>query len=514
MIIVFAITALNFSGFQVIQINTGIKNIGLSKIMGIKERELFMQKTVEIMLLIFLSSLVVAIACVAVLPYFNSFTKVFLSPSVLEIIVLNVTIIIALFTLAMIYPAIITLKIPIIDSLKGKVFSGSFIVSQKSIVTIQYTLTIASIVASLVIFRQVSLMLHKDLGFNSENVIRADMYKELPFVGSEDELKKREAEKQESYQYLRNELASIPSITAFAQGDGPLNPPILMSWKLKGGEKDFLSMKGLFVQPDYLKVLGLKLSEGRFFDAQKEESGANKIVINEAAKKYWGIKDIKESRLQMGEGDSTGHEIIGVVKDFNYQHLSSKPQPLFMEYFEDIRMGFLIKFRDGSVQDGLQSVAKLFKEVNPGEDFSYSIPSDDIAALYQKEKRLSRICFVFTIIALLITAIGIFVIAIYDAKRRTKEIGIRKAYGARISEIMFMIYKDFVKLVLIAFIIACPIVWYAMHNWLENFAYKTELSWWIFAAAGAVAVAIALLTVSVQSYKAATRNPVEALRYE
>lgn len=514
MLIVFAITTLNFSGFQVIQINAGIKEIGLGKVMGIKKRELFMQKTVEIMLLIFLSSLVVTISYVAVLPYFNSFTKVFLSPSVLEIIVLNITIIIALFALAMIYPIIMALKIPIIDSLKGKVFSGSFLVSQKSIVTIQYTLTIASIIASIVIFRQVSLMLHKDLGFNSENIIRVNMFKESPFIGSEDDRKKREAEKQKSYQYLRNELASIPAISDFAQGDGPLNPPMLMSWKLKGGEKDYLSQKGLFVQPDYLKVLGLKISEGRFFDAKKDESRANKIVINEAAKKYWGIKDIQESRMQMGERDSTGHEIIGVVKDFNYQHLSGKPQPLFMEYFEDIRMNFLIKFRDGSVQSGLQSVSRLFKEVNPGEDFSYSLLSDEIAALSQKEKRLSQIYFVFTNIALLITAIGIFVIAIYDVKRRTKEVGIRKVYGARIGKIMFMLNKDFVKLVLIAFIIACPISWYAMHKWLENFAYKTELSWWIFAAAGAVSVAIALLTVSVQSYKAATRNPVEALRYE
>jgi putative ABC transport system permease protein len=213
-------------------------------------------------------------------------------------------------------------------------------------------------------------------------------------------------------------------------------------------------------------------------------------------------------------GDSTGYEIIGVVKDFNYQHLSGKPQPLFMVYFEDINSDFLIKFKDGSLKSGLQSVSRLFKEVNPGEDFSYSSLSDEIAAMYQKEKRLSQICFIFTIIALFITAIGIFVIAVYDVQRRTKEIGIRKVYGSRVVEIMFILNKDFVKLVLIAFIIACPIAWYATHKWLENFAYKTELSWWIFAAAGAVAVAIALLTVSVQSYKAAMRNPVEALRYE
>jgi len=259
----------------------------------------------------------------------------------------------------------------------------------------------------------------------------------------------------------------------------------------------------------------LKIMEGRFFDAQKDKSREFKIVINEEAKKIWEIENIKECRiLNKYWDDSTGFEIIGVIKDFNYQHLSVKPQPLYMVYFADVENYFLIKFKDGSTQSGLQYVSKLFKEVNPGEDFRFSFLSDDIAALYQKEKRLSQIYFLFTIIALLITAIGIFVIAIYDAQRRNKEIGIRKVYGASIGEIMFMLNKDFVKLVLISIVIACPVAWYAMHKWLEDFAYKTELSWWIFALAGILAIGIALLTVSWQSWRAASRNPVESLKYE
>ena len=514
MSIVFAITALNFSGFQIILINADLKNIGLGKIMGISPWEQFMQKTVEVMLLIFLSSIVVTISYLVVLPSFDSFAKVNLSKSVFEIVVLNVTIIISLFVLAMLYPSIIILKIPIIDSLKGNVYSGSFLISQKSIVTIQYALTIASIVASLVIFRQVSLMLHKDLGFDSKNVIMVKMFRRLPFTGSLDESKKRNAEQNKNYQYVLNELSSISAIASFTQGVSPLDPYI-MPWKLQGSEKDYLSQNVLTVNPDYLKLFGLKITEGRFFDAQKDKSRAHKIVINEAAKKIWEIDNIKECRiLNKYWADSTGFEIIGVLKDFNYQHLSVKPQPLFMVYFADVENYFLIKFKDGSTQSGLQSVSKLFKEVNPGEDFSFTFLSDEIVALYQKEKRLSQIYFLFTIIALLITAIGIFVIAIYDAQRRNKEIGIRKVYGARIGEIMFMLNKDFVKLVLISIVIACPAAWYAMHKWLEDFAYKTELSWWIFALAGILAIGIALLTVSWQSWRAASRNPVESMKYE
>jgi len=296
LIVVFAITALNFSGFQIILINAELKNIGIGKILGISAWEQFMQKTIEVVLLIILSSIVVTISYLVLLPSFDSFARVSLSKSILEIVVLNVTIIISLFVLAMLYPSVITLKIPIMDSLKGKVYAGSFLISQKAIVTIQYTLTIASVVASLVIFRQVSLMLQKDLGFDSKNVIRVKMFHRLPYNINPDERKKSTTEQNKNYQYVLSELSSIPAIESFAQGVSPLNPYI-MPWKLKGSEKDFLSQNVLIVNPGYLKILGLKITEGRFFDTQKDKSRANKVVINEEAKKFWAIEDIKECRI-------------------------------------------------------------------------------------------------------------------------------------------------------------------------------------------------------------------------
>ncbi len=515
MLIVFVITVFNFSGFQVLQINDGIKYIGLNKTLGTKKRELIAQKIVEIALLIFLSFLIVTFAYVVILPHFNAFTKVALAPSALTITALNLIILLVLFALAMIYPAIITSGVTIRDSLNKEVFSGNFLTSQKTIVTIQFTLTIACIVATLVIFKQLSFMLHKDLGFNTENVVRVSMYRNKPnSPGNEEERMRMETEKQNSYQYIRNELASIPAIEAFAQGDGPINPPIMGSWKLMGSGMDYLSEKGLGVQPGYLKVLGLQLTEGRFFDAQVDRPGMNKIVINEAAKKYWGIKDIHESRLQRSNEDSVGYEIIGVVKDFNYQHLSSKPQPMFMVYFEDIRMSFLIRFKESSLESGLQAVSALFKKVNPGEEFSYNFLKEEVETLSRKEKRLSQIYLIFTIIALFITTTGIFTVAAYETQQRTKEIGIRKVNGARSFQVMTLLNRDFLKWVGIAFLIACPVSWFAMHKWLEHFAYKTDLSWWVFAASGAIALVIALLTVSWQSWRAATKNPVESLRYE
>jgi len=185
-----------------------------------------------------------------------------------------------------------------------------------------------------------------------------------------------------------------------------------------------------------------------------------------------------------------------------------------MVYFEDSEANFLIKFKEGSTQNGLLFVQSLFSKINPGESFQYTFLTDEISALYQKEKRLSHIYILFTLIALFISANGLFTITLYDTHKRTKEIGIRKVNGATIAEILAMLNKDFVKWVTISIVIATPVSWYAMNKWLENFAYKTDLSWWIFALAGALALGIALLTVSWQSWKAATRNPVEALRYE
>jgi putative ABC transport system permease protein len=255
------------------------------------------------------------------------------------------------------------------------------------------------------------------------------------------------------------------------------------------------------------------MQEGRFFQQGVDAAGWKKAVINEAAKDYYGISDISTSRL-LGGPPGNAYQIIGVVKDFNYEHLSVKPKPLIMTYYEHESNDFFIRFREGSTKEGLQALEKIFKKYNSDKTLDYTFLSDQVTALYQKEKRLSKVYSLFTLIAILISSIGLFTIALYDTQRRVKEIGVRKINGAKVPEILRMLNKDFVKWVAIAFVVASPIAWYAMNVWLENFAYRTTLSWWVFALAGVLALGIALLTVSWQSWRAATRNPVEVLRYE
>jgi len=513
--ILLVISVLNFANLQIIHVNTSVKKIGINRISGASGSHLFYQKITELLLIIGISSVLITIAYIVILPYFNKITGVELSPHFLSVFFINLAILVLLIVLALIYPTFLLSRIPITVSLKNQLSSGNKLIARQAIVTLQFTLSIILLIASIVVVKQLNLMLDKDLGFSSRNIIKTRLLRDTARGNpNKEEGKKFYEEKKKDFQYLKNELSKQSQIETFSQGYSPLEPHTI-TWKLRDSNKDYTTQNMLVVGPTYQNLFKLKLTEGRFFDVEKDKSRENKVVINEAARKFLGIKDISTQRLLNNYWESVkGFEIIGVVKDFNYEHLSVKPQPLVMVYWEDFDANFLIKFREGSTKNGLQFVQSLFKNFNPNESFQYSFITDEISALYQKEKRLSHIYILFTLIALLISANGLFTVALYDTHKRTKEIGIRKVNGATVIQILVLLNKDFVKWVTIAFVIATPIVYYAMNKWLENFAYKTELSWWIFALAGLVALVIALLTVSWQSWRAATSNPVEALRNE
>jgi putative ABC transport system permease protein len=511
--VIFIISLLNFSNLQIININSSFKNIGICKISGAGRKDIFIQKFTQILVLFFISVVTTTPAFYLVLPYFNQIAWVNLSPGLWQIILFNVLILVLLIAGAMIYPVISYCFIPVTDNLKNYAPTPIKLVGRRVLATWQLALSFVLLIASIVVVRQLNLMLNKDLGFNSANIIYTQLFYEPNFSGTKEERIKLNEEFKNNFQFVKSELDVQGAIKNYSLGRSPIEPTE-MSWKLKDGDKDYSTQKTLTVTPEYAKLLDLKVLEGRFFDRSIDENNCRKVLINESAKKYWGITDISRQQIlnKAWERDDR-YEIIGVVKDFYFEHLSVSTDPLIMLNFED-KDKFLIQFEDGSTQAGLQIVKQLFEKNNPGEKFSYSFLSDDIQAMYLKEKRLSKICILFTMIGFTISAIGLFAISYYDTRRRTKEIGVRKVNGAKVSEVMTLLNKDFIRWVAIAFIIATPIAWFAMHKWLENFAYKTTLSWWIFVLSGLLALGIALLTVSWQSWKAATRNPVEALRYE
>ncbi len=509
--VIFIISLLNFTNLQIININSSLKNIGINKITGAGSKHLFSQKLVELFLLIFISSVFLTLAFNVSLPFFNRIARVNLNPQQWQVFLINIAILIFLIFAAMVYPFIAYLYIPVTTSLKNQVSAQPKLAGRKILSTIQFSLSFILLIASIVVVKQLNLMLNKDLGFKTENIISTQLFHEPHLSGTREEQMEQYKNYQNSFQYVKNELNTNSSVKNFSIGFSPIKP-YEIEWKLKNGEKDYTTEKLLTVTPEYANLLGLKIVEGRFFDRENDKSRDYKVVINETAKTYWGITDI--SRQQIKNSSWGDFDIIGVVKDFNFEHLSVKPQPLLIVFFEDMEDNFLIQFEDGATQEGLQFVKQLFEENNPGETFNYTFLTDDIQSMYDKEKRLSEIYILFTVIAYIISAIGLFTISLYETRKRIKEIGIRKVNGAKIREVITMLNKDFIKWVVIAFVIATPVSYYTMHKWLENFAYKTSLNWWIFALAGILALGIALFTVSWQSWKAATKNPVEALRYE
>ena len=263
----------------------------------------------------------------------------------------------------------------------------------------------------------------------------------------------------------------------------------------------------------FFNIMGLELLRGRFYD-DKQETDKNKVIVNEQFLREYGI--INPIGGKIAKRENIPYEIIGVVKDFNFRPVNEPIAPLVIRNDKYASVA-LVKLRANdfkTLQHNINNIKELAGELSPAFPVSVSFFDQAIERMYQTEVKFRKAFTLFAICAIVISCMGILAMSLFATQQRVKEIGIRKVNGAKISEILMMLNKDFVKWVTIAFLIACPIAWYAMNKWLENFAYKTELSWWIFALAGLLALGIALLTVSWQSWRAARRNPVEALRYE
>jgi putative ABC transport system permease protein len=274
-------------------------------------------------------------------------------------------------------------------------------------------------------------------------------------------------------------------------------------------EGDDVYFHTLGTDVDYVRMYELELKEGRFFSAEFP-TDASAIVINETAANILGFKNPTGEIITTRQGSKLN--IIGVVKDFHIQSLHYKIGPLIMQ--PGASNNFYVKMKPDKILSTVEFIKKTFKSFDPGLPLDFHFLDDDFDNLYRTEQRMGEIFGYFSLLAIVISCLGLIGLSSFMIERRTKEIGIRKVNGAKYLEILYLLLKEFIFGVLISIVIASPVGWYVMHRWLENFAYKTELSWWIFALAGMLALGIALLTVGWQSWRAATRNPVEALRYE
>lgn len=399
--------------------------------------------------------------------------------------------------------------------------------SRRISMTIQYGVTIVLIIITIFFVRQLNYLMSLDMGFKQNNIICAPFFSRVEYGWGNDRTDEEEekakavlyqkiAAQRSNFQFVMDEIGKNPYLQNLSFGHTPLDLG-MMAWRNRDSDQEYSDVFCCFLTLGFKELYGLKLTEGRFFDLERDQSREQKVVINQAAKHLFDIKDISTAYLANTSwgGVKEPWKVIGVVEDFSFEHLSMGIKPLLLFYFDDkTNNDLMVGITPGKEAESVEFLKALFTQVNPGKVFSYHFVEDDVAKLYADDKKLVRVYSTFTIIALIISSLGLFSFSIYDIQQRFREIGIRRVNGSGIWEIVFYLTKHILVLLAIAFVIAVPVAWYGILKYLEGFANKAPVSWWIFVLAGLFTLVISILTVIWQSYRAASRNPVEALRYE
>jgi putative ABC transport system permease protein len=503
--LVLMIALINFINISSSQWMERLRQTGVLKVIGASKLSILKNVLSEAFLL-FLMSLFFAILIVQILfPFVSNYTGIHFNPQLLYKPSFLIGSIAGTFVLSLIFSLIPALRISsskAIDNLKKTVEPGtSNSIFRSVLVTSQFVIAIVLIAFTVLVQKQVNFG-SSNLGFNQDNIIGIKLTPQLS--GKKDVLKKLLQE---------NSTVSNVSLTQYFPGK-PLsfwtsNQTIL-------GEKKDFKFELINADAAFFDITRLKLAQGRFY-SDDLTTDRNKIVVNETFVRENKLPNPIGTKLMVGMAmNEQMSEIIGVVKDFHYKSFNQPIGSLIIQNQSWTSYCLVsLNTKDfNNLHSTIQKIKAISADLSPSFPVEISFFDQAIEKMYQSELQFRRTFSLFAGCAIVICCLGILAMSLFMCQRRIKEIGIRKVNGARVSEVITMLNKDFVKWVAIAFIIATPIAWYAMHKWLENFAYKTEMNWWIFALAGLLSLGIALLTVSWQSWKAATRNPVEALRYE
>ncbi|MEL7585106.1 MAG: ABC transporter permease [Prolixibacteraceae bacterium] len=499
-IFILVIACINFMNMSTAKAFRKIKEVGIKKTIGAKRGSLVFQYLGESLFITFFAFLLASVIVILFLPQFNEITGKQLSFSLDQrLIFVSITILVLTGLFAGGYPALYLSGFRPAVVLKGKLDSSSgelFI--RKGLVVFQFVLSTLLIVSVLVVYKQVELIQTKNPGFNRDNIVQFNLKGKLS-ENSQSFLS--EIRKISGVKHAATMWGSIVGQTGVTQGS--------FDWEGKDPNAA-VAFSHFGIGDDMLELLGIKMKSGRAFssDYGNEE---NKIIINEAGINVMGLTDPVGKTFNLW---GTNYEIIGVAKDFNFRSFHENIKPFFFRYKPEDAEKILVKIEAGREKETIETIQKLYKSFNPGYVFNYSFLSDEYQKQYAAEQRISILSKYFAGLAILISCLGLFAMSTFTAERRTKEIGIRKVMGSNEVGIAKLLSGEFTKAVTVAIGIAIPIAYLVTHRWLENFAYKTSLSWWIFALAGLLTLGITLLTVSWQSWRAATRNPVEALRYE
>ena len=499
---VLIIACINFMNLATARSSRRALEVGIRKVSGAKRTDLIKQFFGEAIFLSFISLILAIFLVEILLPSFNRLSGKnlgldFAGNISIYIGLLAITIVSGIFS--GVYPALFLSSFQPVRVLKGTLRMGSKGgLFRRVLVVTQFSLSIFLIIATMVIFRQLNYIRNMDMGYDREHIIHMNM------VGDSNE----------KYETLKQELIKGQNVVAvsasFALPTRNFNSPGSPDWEGRPADKE-INMNTDFVDYDYFETLGIEMAEGRAFSRDFAMDAEEAYIVNEELVKQMGMKQPVGKRFAFWAEWGT---IVGVVKDFHFQSLHNKINPISFKFNPGWLRWLYVRIKPDDIQATIGFMKNTWNGIVPDYPFEYHFLDESFEELYKSEQQMSAITNYFTILGIFIACLGLFGLAAFMAERRTKEIGIRKVLGASVPKLIYLLSSEFAKLVLVANIVAWPVAYFVAHQWLQNFAYRTNIHVGMFLMAAALSLFIALATVSFKALKTATANPAKALRYE
>lgn len=498
--IILIIACINFMNLSTARSQKRAREVGVRKVLGSGKNRLIFQFMSESIVTALIATFLAVLLIYISLPFFNHLVEKELSVNILNPLHLGILLSIALLCgiISGIFPAYYLSSFKPIKVLKGlKVKEGSAQWVRKGLVVTQFCVSVILIISTILIYQQIQHVKERNLGFDKQHLVYMDVNNNI----------------QKHFEPIKNELlqsgfvdnVSMSTNTPLDKVSSAAN----FSWPGKDPDKQvMITFEG--ITQDYIKTIGLKLKEGRNFYANTEADSSS-IMINQAFADIIGNKNVVGSTILWEDESET---VIGVVDDFVYNNLYEKSSPLV--FYASTNGNYLnIRFKQNAdLSKALPALKNIMAQNNPSYPFEYKFVDAQFEKSFKMETLIGELAGIFAALAILISCLGLFGLAAYTAEQRTKEIGVRKVLGASVQSLAALLSIDFLKLVAVSCVIAFPVAWWIMHDWLQDYAYRVSIAWWVFALAGIAAVLIALVSVSFQAVKAAMANPVKSLRTE
>jgi len=504
---------INYANLTIARASVRVKEIGIRKVNGSKVGQLIWMFLTESVLLTFIAGSIAVFIMYLSMPLFQQLTGKLLflwQFGIVQTLLILVCFSLLAGVVSGIYPALLLARFKPIPALKGKMGNqAGNVLFRKSLLVFQFVITVGMIAGSITIYLQLHYLLSKDLGFNKDQVVTFHLKGE---------------EIRNKISALKEELLRNPLIESVAAASNPIGNNNIggRDYKVEAnGVMDTRARiaKQFMVDEDFISTLQIKIIKGRNFLQEMQTDKDQALLVNETLVKDAGWQQPIGKKIELGT-DTAGKPLVrtvaGVVKDFHIYSLQHKVEPLILQlpYYQNDKDNIYVRLSKNNIPAALKLIEHTYEKLDPGNKIELSFLNQNFANQYKTEQRQGQLLSLFTILSVVISCLGLFGLITFTAQQRVREIGIRKVLGAGTANIVALLSKDFIKLVLIAFIIAIPLSWYAMNKWLADFAYRISMDGKIFVAAGIFVLIITLLTVSYQSIKAAIANPVKSLRSE